>query len=128
MRFLFDTHTFLWFHGARAKLSTEVLELCEDPTHTIFLSLVSLWEIQIKHQVGKLELTMPLKDLIEKQQAENDIQFLPIALSHILALDRLPLYHKDPFDRLLIAQAQIENLILLSRDTELKQYLITVVW
>lgn len=83
---------------------------------------MSLWEIQIKHQLGKLSLNKALGEIIAIQQ-KNYIGILPISVEHILALDSLPIYHKDPFDRLLIAQANIENAVLISCDSVFSNYL-----
>ena len=91
------------------------------------LSVVSLWEIQIKHQLGQLIVNKTLEEIIAIQQ-NNYIEILPINVSHILALDSLPMYHKDPFDRLLIAQANIENAVLISRDSVFANYSVKVEW
>jgi PIN domain nuclease of toxin-antitoxin system len=92
------------------------------------LSVASTWEIQIKHQLGKLTLNMPLVDIIQGQQERNNVQILPISLQHTLSLDTLPLHHKDPFDRMLIAQAKVENVALLSADPVFARYPIRVRW
>jgi PIN domain nuclease of toxin-antitoxin system len=92
------------------------------------ISVVSAWEMQIKVQLGKLSLTAPLGEIIAGQQKLNQLEVLPINLPHILALDGLPNHHKDPFDRLLIAQARIENAVLISRDTVFGQYPVNVEW
>jgi PIN domain nuclease of toxin-antitoxin system len=128
MRLLFDIHTFIWWDSAPGQLSSKVLELCHDPANTLLLSVVSVWEIQIKAQVGKLTLHGPLAELVTQQQADNDVELLPVLLQHVLGLDALPLHHRDPFDRLLLAQAQIEGAVLLSRDEVFGQYNIPVVW
>jgi len=128
MRLLLDTHTFIWWDSDPDKLSTHVLSLCENPEHELWLSVASVWEMQIKQQLRKLELRVPLADLIHQQQAKNSIQLLSITLDHTLALDNLPLHHKDPFDRLLIAQAHVEDLILISGDPVFHQYTMNIVW
>ena len=84
--------------------------------------------MQIKLQLGKLHLKMPLQQIIEGQQLTNNIQVLPITLAHVLALEGLPKPHKDPFDRLLVAQATVENLILLSSDKIFEQYPVPLLW
>lgn len=128
MKVLFDTHTFIWWDSDIARLSPLVLRLCNDPATIILLSVVSVWEIQIKQQLGKLTLTMPLVDVITSQQQTNGIEVIPVTLAHVLALQNLPTLHKDPFDRLLIAQANVEDAILLSADALIAQYPVTVLW
>lgn len=128
MKLLFDTHSFIWWHSQRAKLSPEVLKFCADPDNQLYLSVVTVWEIQIKHQIGKLELTKPIETIVEEQQLQNAVTLLPITLPHVLQLDSLPLHHRDPFDRLLIAQAQIEGLTVISHDSMFGHYSIKVVW
>ncbi len=128
MRFLFDTHTFLWWHGERARLSHHVLELCEQPENVLYLSLASIWEIQIKHHLDKLKLVRPLADIIEIERQENKIELLAISLPHVLALYNLPHHHRNPFDRLLIAQARLEELTLISHDAIMAQYPVQVLW
>lgn len=92
------------------------------------LSIVSIWEIQIKHQLGKLSLILPLKDIIDEQINNHNISILPITTDHILGLNNLPLHHKDPFDRLLISQAKIEDATLVSCDSIFQNYPVTVDW
>ncbi len=128
MRLLLDTHTFLWLNSAPEKLSEKALQLCNDPTNMLFLSHVSPWEIQIKQQIGKLNLQAPLHELIETQQQESGLQLLPIELEHIYALSELPSHHRDPFDRLLIAQAIAESMSLVSVDRSLGRYPVRIEW
>lgn len=128
MQLLVDTHTFIWWASEPDKLSSTALEACQDATSSLYLSVGSIWEIQIKHQLGKLQLHKPLDEIIQAQQTANDLQVLPIEVSHILELYKLPYHHRDPFDRLLIAQAKVENLSLLSGDSVFSQYAVRVVW
>ena len=128
MKLLFDTHAFIWWDGAPANLSTHVLALCQDPANTLLLSVASVWEMQIKLHLGKLKLSLPLPEIIEGQRRTNSIEVLPIALDHVLALDTLPDHHKDPFDRLLIAQAIVEGAALMSHDPILQKYSAKLVW
>lgn len=127
MKVLLDTHTFIWWDSAPSKLSAQVLALLQDPANTVSLSVVSVWEMLIKHQLGKLTLNMPLATIVVQQQA-NGIQILPITLDHVLAVESLPTPHKDPFDRLLVAQANVEGAVLLSADPIFAQYPVHVVW
>ena len=94
----------------------------KDEKNDLILSVVSVWEIQVKIQLGRLKLSQSLTELIESQQQNNDLQILPIGLSHVLALDALPFHHKDPFDRLLIAQSIVENLTIVTADEKLSVY------
>jgi PIN domain nuclease of toxin-antitoxin system len=127
MKLLFDTHAFIWWVSSSAKLSPHALALCHDQTNSLLLSVVSAWEIQIKNQLGKLQLNMPLPHIIANQQ-HNRLEILSVNLDHVLALDTLPMHHKDPFDRLLIAQANVENAILISHDAIFAQYPVNVRW
>lgn len=99
-----------------------------DETNLWFLSLVSVWEMQIKRQLGKLSLNLPLPELIASQQQTNSLQLLPIELNHIFTLENLPQFHRDPFDRLLIAQAITEQIPLLSIDTVFDHYPFQRLW
>jgi PIN domain nuclease of toxin-antitoxin system len=128
MKFLLDTHAFIWWDSDPTKLPPSILALCQDSANTLFVSVASVWEMQIKIQLGKLKLTVPLAEIIERQQHTNQIEILPVNLSHVLALDSLPSHHKDPLNRLLIAQAQVEGAALLSGDAIMAQYPIVVQW
>ncbi len=127
MKLLLDTHTFIFWDSQPSKLSQRVLELLTNKDNLRLLSVVSLWEIQIKQQLGKLTLNKTLEEIILIQQ-NNYIEILPITVAHILALDSLPLYHKDPFDRLLIAQANRENAVLISCDSVFASYSVQIEW
>ncbi|RKY69484.1 MAG: PIN domain nuclease [Candidatus Latescibacterota bacterium] len=128
MKFLLDTHTFLWWDSEPAKLSPQVLTSCQDRANAVLLSVASAWEMQIKLQLGKLKLNMSLAELIESQRRTNNIEMLPVALPHVLALQNLPSHHKDPFDRLLIAQANVEGAVLLSNDSIFAKYSVQLLW
>ena len=128
MKLLLDTHVFLWMNHSPEKLSIRFRDLCERALDEFYLSLISPWEMQIKQQIGKLEIRSTIAEMIEKNQQINRIQLLPIALDHILALDQLPLHHGDPFDRMLIAQAKVENMALVTGDKKIGQYNVEVVW
>ena len=128
MKLLLDTHTFLWLDSSPEKLSNTALTACEDPANQLYLSVVSAWEIQIKQQIGRLQLDVSLDQMIQGQQAANDLRILPVALHHVYTLDELPLYHNDPFDRLLIAQAKAEQAWLVSIDSQFEPYSVTVIW
>ncbi len=122
MKLLLDTHIFIWWADQPEKLSPAALSALEDEANELLLSVASVWEMQIKIQLGKLKLSLPLKELIKSQQETNELTLLPVALTHVLALDALPLHHKDPFDRLLIAQSTEEDLTLVSADSQFSAY------
>ena len=128
MRLLLDTHTFLWLDGSPEQLSPAALAACEDPTNELYLSVVSAWEIQIKHQINRLQLDVPLAEMIQGQQTANDLKILSVELHHVYLLRELPLHHHDPFDRLLIAQAKAEQMRLVSADSQFAPYLVDVLW
>lgn len=128
MRLLLDTHTFVWWSNEYQKLPVSLREAFNDSQHTIYLSLASIWELQIKTQLGKLHLGAPLKHIIREQQARNNFLFLPISESHIYALGNLPHHHKDPFDRLLVAQAKTEDLTLVTHDSRISDYEVKIIW
>jgi PIN domain nuclease of toxin-antitoxin system len=128
MKLLFDTHAFIWWDSDPAKLSARVVHLCQDQSNTLVLSVASVWEMQIKSQLGKLTLSAPLAELIENQMETNGFEILPISHDHVLQLQNLPRHHKDPFDRLLIAQAILENAVLLSNDPEIHKYPVEWRW
>jgi len=128
MKLLLDTHTFIWLDTAPDKLSPAAFAACEDPNNQLYLSVISAWEIQIKVQLGRLKLDLPWEHMVEVQQVENGLQILPVTLAHISALTGLPQLHGDPFDRLLIAQAHIEQAQLVSSDSRIKHYPVDVIW
>ena len=128
MKILLDTHAFLWWDSNPEKLGKTVADLLSQTENTVYVSVVSAWEIQIKKQLGKLSLTVPLAELMESQQQVNEVIILPVQLNHILALDELPTHHKDPFDRLLIAQARIEGMGIATADPVFSKYDIKVIW
>ena len=128
MKLLLDTHTFIWWDSDPAQLSTQALALCQDRANVVLLSVVSVWEMQIKRQLGKLQLRLPLADMIASQQQTNQIAVLPVNLVHVLALESLPAHHKDPFGRLLIAQTREEDAVLVSSDPVFARYQIEVLW
>lgn len=90
MKLLLDTHAFIWWDNEPAKLSPRVLALCQDRANTVLLSVASVWEMQIKFQLGKLKLSLPLAEMIASQKRINNIRMLPIILAHVLALQDLP--------------------------------------
>ncbi len=128
MNLLLDTHVFIWLNTHVNKISQPALTVCENPDNQLYFSVVSAWEIQIKQQIGKLQLQVTLEKMIQTQQTDNNLLILPIKLSHIYALQSLPFYHHDPFDRLIVAQTFLEEMVLVSADNQLYQYDINIVW
>jgi len=125
---LLDTHAFIWWDSDPARLSSRALALCEDPENQLHLSVASLWEIQIKSQLGKLKLSTPLPDLVSSQQEANGLVLISVQAHHTYALNGLPAHHKDPFDRMIIAQARSERLRLVSHDGIIRKYPVDVEW
>lgn len=111
MKLLLDTHIFIWLATDPGKLPLQARAACQDLNNTLVLSVASVWEIQIKHQLGKLTLVTPLERIIADQQVVNAITLLPVELTHVLALHALPPLHRDPFDRILVAQARVEEVV-----------------
>ena len=128
MKLLIDTHVLLWLAGDSKNLSPKVVDLILDEQNSLFLSFASIWEIQIKSQLGKLNITKLLPELIQQQCQVNDIQLLEVKLEHIYALKDLQNHHRDPFDRLLIAQTQTENMTLVSADRVFGLYDVNLFW
>lgn len=128
MRLLLDTHTFLWWQLNPSKLSTLAKKSISDPANEVYLSVINAWELQIKSQLGKLELPGPLAGLIERQRAINGFKVLDVHLEHVYELNHLPLHHGDPFDRLLMAQARKENFQFVSNDPQIKKYDVDLLW
>lgn len=127
MRLLLDTHTFIWWDSDPDRLSAAALAALRDPVNTVWISVVSVWEILIKVQLGKLSIRLPLAEIVAQQQA-NGLQVLAMTLPHSLALEGLPPIHKDPFDRLLIAQAIAEGALLVSADPVFLRYPARLLW
>jgi len=128
MKILLDTHTFLWFIEGSSNLSPTARGLIEDSSNRPFLSVASLWEMAIKISLGKLRLNQPYESLIPEQLDFNGIEILGIGLSHAAAIVTLPFHHRDPFDRLLIAQAMVENMPLVSADSAFDTYSVNRLW
>ncbi len=128
MRALLDTHAFLWWITDDPRLSRKVREIISDGENDLFLSAASGWEIVIKAKLGKLQLPDNLESFIAEQMALNAIESLPVKMSHALHVYEFPHYHRDPFDRMLISQAQLENLPILTVDPQIARYTVKVIW
>jgi PIN domain nuclease of toxin-antitoxin system len=128
MRILIDTHIFIWYVQNSEKLTNSVARLINDGKNEILLSTASIWEMAIKQSTGKLSLGSPYASFIREQIKINNLELLPITLEHLETVASLPFHHRDPFDRLLIAQALFENIQILSIDTAFDAYAIHRIW
>lgn len=118
MRYLLDTHMFIWSIEGNHRLKPDTRDIIRDKSNIVFLSIISVWEIAIKVMLKKLKLDIPITKILKNLEFE----ILPIKLDHVLALLKLPPIHKDPFDRMLVAQAKSEKLTLLTDDPKVKRY------
>ena len=128
MRYLIDTHAFIWFITNDDRLGKRAYEEISNIENEVVLSIASLWEMAIKASLGKLELGKPFRALIPRELVANEIGLLSIAPKHLSVLADLPFHHRDPFDRLIIAQAIIEGIPVVSRDGDFPKYPIQIVW
>lgn len=127
MKYLLDTHTIIWFITDDDKLSSSSKQEIENINNTCLISIASLWEMQIKHTLGRLELKTNLTEIFSLIN-KSLIEILPIIPSHIIENSKLSFHHYDPFDRLIIAQAQFENLSIITKDETFKKYNVKVRW
>ncbi|GFE72083.1 type II toxin-antitoxin system VapC family toxin [Chroococcus sp. FPU101] len=128
MKLLLDTHTFVWFIEGNLNLSVGARNLIEDQRNQRFLSMASLWEMSIKVSLSKLELKMTFTELVKREVYGNAIKLLEIQPEHLDELAKLPFHHKDPFDRLIIAQSLVEQIPVLTKDSAFVNYPVTVLW
>lgn len=128
MKILLDTHTFLWWILDDPKLSTRAIELIGDNRNTLYWSAASSWEVSIKYALGRLPLPETPEQFLPVELGKNRIESLPIIDAHAFQAGRLPHHHGDPFDRMLVAQAQVESLGFISNDKQLSLYDIDVHW
>jgi len=128
MRPLLDTHSFLWFISGSLSLSRTARTLIEDTSNQPFLSIASLWEMAIKLSLGKLSLGEPFEVLIPEQMKANGINLLGIEIEHTALVATLPFHHRDPFDRLLVAQAVVERMPIVSADAAFDAYGVERLW
>jgi len=128
MKLLLDTHVFLWWILGSPRLPQRVKQIIADPKHTVVLSAVSVWEMVIKAKLGKLRLPAQPEVFIPAQIHGSAFEVLPIHLRHVLNILKLPDIHQDPFDRLLVTQAKMEKLAILSADRNLARYPVKVIW
>ena len=122
MRFLIDTHCWLWMQVTPERLSRRVLDEMADPGNEILLSAASSWEIALKYALGKIPLPLPPEEYVPDRMARSGTRGLPVEHAHALRVAALPRHHRDPFDRLLVAQAQVERLTMVTVDRQLEPY------
>lgn len=128
MNFLLDTHTFLWFVWDDPLLSATARDVIVEPSHRKLVSIASCWEIAIKTGLGKLDLGEPSQAFLSRELAINNFELLSISLEHATAVEGLPQFHRDPFDRMLVAQAQSLHCAIVSADDVLDQYGVGRIW
>jgi PIN domain nuclease of toxin-antitoxin system len=128
MRFLLDTGVWLWSVGEVGRINKSTRDLLVDPAHEIYFSAVSAWEIAIKTANGKLQFPESPHIVVPRETARLGLRPLPVNQAHALATYDLPLHHRDPFDRLLIAQALTEALTLITSDREMRRYPARILW
>jgi PIN domain nuclease of toxin-antitoxin system len=125
---LLDSNVFVFIVQQPDRLPERAREAIVDPANTRYLSLATPWGLQIKSSLGKLRFATPIRDIVQHELDTGTIQLLPITLDHIDGLSRLPSHHRDPFDRLLVAQAIHEGLTLVTSDEIIAQYAVPVLW
>ena len=128
MKVLLDTHTFLWWINDDPRLSREARQIIGNGNNTLYLSAASGWEIAIKSRLGKLTIPSEIKEFFIEQLTLNVILPLPVMMHHALHVYTLPDLHRDPFDRLIVAQAQLEDLPVLTADPQIAAYQAEVIW
>lgn len=124
MQYLIDTHVFLWFISNAKELSRTAKTLIADGNNEIFISIAALWEISIKNALGKLTIRGSYESVID-DVTDNSIQILPVNFAHTVEQNKLPFHHRDPFDRIIISQAIVENIDFISADAIFDEYLKT---
>jgi len=124
VKYLLDTHAFLWWLSEPEKLASELIAVVSTPENEILISTAVLWELAIKRSIGKLSSTLNFAHAAR----QSGFEILPISVEHIDATEALPRHHRDPFDRILVAQAQIEHAVLITRDPELLRYPVATYW
>ena len=127
MNYLLDTHTLIWFLNGDKDLSSKARKAIESSDADNFISIASLWEISIKVSMKRLDLKSPFLKIIDKL-TENNFQVLPIIFQDTLIISSLPFYHRDPFDRIMIAQSINNNLTIISKDEHFAAYEVKILW
>ncbi len=128
VKLLLDTHAFLWWSGEPERLSDRAREACADAGNDLLLSVISILEIRVKLDAARLEIDLPLEDMVRVHVNADRLTVLPVRASHVYAMQDLPRIHRDPFDRLLVAQAVVEDAALVSGDEAVARYPGKVLW
>ena len=128
MKLLLDTHTFIWFVTDSRQLSTTAKTLIENEYNEKLFSVASVWEMTIKHSIRKLSFELPFKNFVEQQMQQNSMSLLNVQFVHLDIVANLPLHHRDPFDRLIIAQAMVERIPIVGTDRIFDSYPIERLW
>jgi PIN domain nuclease of toxin-antitoxin system len=128
VRVLIDTHVFIWYVQDSERLPRLIAALISDGRNDILFSIASVWEMAIKQSTGKLNLGVPYASFIEEQMRLNNIELLPVRLNHLEVVTSLPFHHRDPFDRLLITQAMVEDIVLITADSVFSLYPVQRMW
>jgi PIN domain nuclease of toxin-antitoxin system len=127
MDYLLDTHAIVWYFEDSSELPTKVKEIVKNPDSNVYICSISLWEIALKINIGKLALQLPLEDLLDHIKC-RDYNILQIEDEYLNKLSSLPSIHKDPFDRMIISSAIVENLTIITKDNEIKKYGVSCIW
>ena len=128
MKLLLDTYAFLWFVGGSDRLPPHARDLIEDEDNDRYLSVASLWEMAIKVSIGKLDVPLPFTRLVRQHVTGNAIEMLQVEPEHLDEQRKMPFHHRDPFDRLIIAQAITEEMTVVGRDDVFEKYPVRLVW
>jgi len=128
VRLLLDACTFLWFNADSSSLSPQVKSLCVDPENDLYLSVTSAWEITLKYMVGRLQLPVPAAEYVYSRRIANQIESLDLSEACVVELAKLPSLHSDPFDRILVCQAIVHGLAILTPDEWITRYPVNVIW
>jgi len=128
VKLLLDTHAFLWAIGDPGRLSPNSRNAIEDARNDLLLSLASVWEIAVKSGLGKLTIPKPAVPFVQRQVVLHRMAMLNIQVAHLAAVERIPAHHRDPFDRMLVAQALEERIPLISGDRQLRKYGLQIIW
>ena len=128
MRLLLDTAVFIWLVEGDARLSGLAQELIVEPSNEVYLSAASAWEIAIKYGIGRLILRVPPDEYVTAQRRLHRVESMPVGEEAALQVHKLPDHHRDPFDRIIVAQAIIEGLVVVTPDRQIRQYPVRVEW
>lgn len=128
MSYLLDTHVFIWLAVGDSRLSESAIAVCRDHTIEKWISAASVWEMAIKSSLGRLQIDKPFAEFVEQGMELTSCKLLGIDVRHTVEIIALPSFHRDPFDRMLIAQARVEGLTLLTTDHEIKRYDVPTAW